>query len=113
MQLLKSFAERVEVANDGVEGVARFKAAHFDCVFMDGLMPNMDGLEATRQIRQYERAEGKHRTLIIAVTAHALAGDREEFLAAGVDEYLTKPVRKLELTTALERLWTEPGYQSS
>jgi two-component system sensor histidine kinase/response regulator len=70
---------------------------------MDVQMPEMDGLEATRQIREAERVTGKH-TPIVALTAHALTGDRERCLAVGMDGYVTKPIRAAQLLTAIQRL---------
>jgi len=78
------------------------EAQPFDLVFMDVQMPEMDGMEATRALRARERATGGHITLI-GVTAHALEGDRERCLEAGMDGYLSKPIRVEELDGALER----------
>jgi two-component system sensor histidine kinase/response regulator len=72
---------------------------------MDVQMPDMDGLEATRQIREFEKNTERHLP-IIAITAHALQGDRERFLAAGMDDYITKPLEPKVLLSALER-WTQ------
>jgi PAS domain S-box-containing protein len=102
--MLKNFAQEVVVTGHGREALEAFRVSSFDCVLMDGHMPEMDGLEATRQIREFERLEERKRTPIIALTANALQGDRETFLAAGMDEYLTKPIRPNDLASALRRI---------
>jgi len=94
----------VECAEDGAEGVAAVKNnGVFDLVFMDCQMPVMDGYEATAAIRAWEAEQPERRPLpIIALTANALAGDRELCLAAGMTDYLTKPVKRDQLATVLQ-----------
>ena len=87
-------------AANGREAVEAAAHETFDLIFMDVQMPEMDGLEATRQIRESEQAAGAH-TLIVAMTAHAMAGDRERCLAAGMDDYISKPLDKAELLALL------------
>ena len=96
----------VETVNDGTEAVQRFcrGTPEYDLVFMDMQMPVMDGYTATRKLREYEAAFPDSRTRIIALTAHALQGDRERCLEAGCDLYLTKPLRKTSLLAEVERL---------
>ncbi len=90
-EILRSAGCEVDLACNGLEAIdARFRDV-FDVVFMDCQMPVLDGLEATRRIRKREQAEGTSRTRIVALTANAIQGDRERCLAAGVDDYLTKP----------------------
>ena len=98
--MLTKLGHRVFVANDGNEAVAALGQQPFDLVLMDVQMPEMDGLEATAVIRASERATGRHLP-IVALTAHAMKGDRERFLAAGMDGYVTKPIRQAELWKAI------------
>ncbi len=88
-------------AANGREAVEALNRASFDLVLMDIQMPEMDGLEATRLIREMESVVGHH-TPIVAMTAHAMAGDRETCLAAGMDDYISKPLRKEDLFKVLE-----------
>jgi CheY-like chemotaxis protein len=90
----------VTVANNGVEAVEAFAAEPFDLILMDLQMPDMDGLQATAAIRQIESNRGGH-IPILAMTAHALTGDRERCLAAGMDGYLAKPIRLKDLVRAI------------
>ena len=90
------------MAGNGKEALAVLERQSFDLVFMDVQMPEMDGLEATAAIRDKEKRSGKHLP-VIAMTAHAMVGDRERCLAAGMDDYLTKPIRPDELTGLLAR----------
>jgi CheY-like chemotaxis protein len=102
--LLKRWGHDVSVANNGIEAVAALAREDFDVVLMDVQMPEMDGLEATRAIRLQETKTGRH-TPIIAMTAHAMSGDMEICLEAGMDGYLSKPVRKRELYEALLKIF--------
>jgi signal transduction histidine kinase/DNA-binding response OmpR family regulator len=88
-------------ADNGREAVEAVARETFDVILMDVQMPEMDGFEATRRIRELEGATGRH-TRIVAMTAHAMTGDRERCLAAGMDDYLSKPLRKEDLFQALE-----------
>ena len=89
---LSKLGLKCETAHDGNEALARFNQQRFDLIFMDCQMPEMDGYEATRQIRLQEAADGSVPTAIIAMTANAMAGDREKCFMAGMDDYLAKPV---------------------
>ena len=99
--LLEARGHRVVVAGNGNEAVAALERERFDLVLMDVQMPEMDGFEATDQIRRREAATGGH-VPIIAMTAHALKGDRERCLASGMDGYLSKPVQARTLYDAVE-----------
>ncbi len=101
--LLERFGHKVTVANNGREATEAAASDAFDVVLMDIQMPEMDGLEATAKIRAREKTVGRH-IPIIAMTAHALKGDRELCLAAGMDDYVSKPIRREELFEKLARL---------
>jgi CheY-like chemotaxis protein len=88
-------------AATGRAAVEAFSGGCFDLIFMDVQMPEMDGFEATRRIRELEKETGHHIT-IVAMTAHAMTGDRERCLAAGMDDYISKPLRKEDLFRALD-----------
>jgi two-component system, sensor histidine kinase and response regulator len=90
------------LAQNGREALEMLKKQNFDIVLMDIQMPEMDGFEATKRIREKEQASGTHQP-IIALTAHAMKGDRERCLASGMDDYLNKPIRPDELDEILER----------
>ncbi len=102
--LLERRGHRVCVANNGREAVAALDAQPFDLVLMDVQMPEMDGLDATRMLREREQASGRARVPIIAMTAHAMAGDRERCLAAGMDSYISKPIRSRDLFDTITRV---------
>ncbi|MBM3747782.1 MAG: response regulator [Acidobacteria bacterium] len=102
VHFLAKLGHQVVVARDGRQAVETFTRERFDLVLMDVQMPEMDGLEATRLIRERELAAGAH-TPILAMTAHALKGDRERCLDAGMDSYLSKPVRIAELDEAIRQ----------
>jgi len=101
VRLLEKRGHRVAVAGNGREALEPLEKESFDLVFMDVQMPEMDGLEATAVIREKEARTGLHQP-IIALTAHAMKGDREKCLEAGMDGYLTKPIRPQELDQVLE-----------
>ncbi len=107
VKMLEKLGCRVDVAADGNEAVALYQRLPYDIVFMDCLMPDLDGYEATRQIRASEH--GARRTPIIALTANALADDRERCLAAGMDLHLAKPVTLEALGTALDAALSARG----
>jgi CheY-like chemotaxis protein len=98
--ILEQAGHTVEVAQNGTEVLPLLEAKHFDVVLMDIQMPEMDGFQATAAIREREKQTGGY-IPVIAMTAHALAGYREKCLAAGMDGYVTKPVRYEVLMQAL------------
>ncbi|MBT8122884.1 MAG: response regulator [Gammaproteobacteria bacterium] len=99
-EVLKSMGCRVTAVNDGLQAVEAFMTGHYDAILMDMQMPNLDGLGATRAIRAAENASAH--TPIIAVTANALKGDCETCLAAGVDDFISKPFDISDLQAVLE-----------
>jgi len=100
------------MAANGEEAVKMVQERHYDVVLMDIMMPVMDGMEATRLIRSLSGPEANIQ--IIALTAHAMQGDRETYLGAGMDGYVSKPVRAAELFSALsEHLGIEPQAATS
>lgn len=101
--ILEKIGHQITVAPDGREAVELNAAHSFDVILMDVQMPICDGLEATRMIRQNEQAT-EQRIPIIAMTAHAMPGDRQRCLDAGMDEYLTKPIRRQQLEERLNQL---------
>ncbi len=100
--LLEKMDYRVEVVSDGLAAVAAWQSGKFDLIIMDCQMPQMDGYAATREIRRLEA--GKSHIPIVALTAHAMKGDEEKCRAAGMDDYLSKPIDRIKLDAALERL---------
>ncbi|MCK8485201.1 ATP-binding protein [Aliiroseovarius sp. S2029] len=96
-KLLKDLDIDLHFASNGIEAVEAYQSLQPDIVFMDISMPEVDGKEATRRIRLLEQDEGLPRTRIVALTAHALTGDDRDILAHGLDEHLTKPLKKPEI----------------
>jgi signal transduction histidine kinase/CheY-like chemotaxis protein len=101
VRLLEKRGHQVVVAATGLEALRALEKEKFDLVLMDVQMPEMDGLEATIAIRNKEKSTGLHQP-VVAVTAHAMKGDREKCLAGGMDGYLTKPIRPQDLDQLLE-----------
>jgi two-component system sensor histidine kinase/response regulator len=106
-RLLEKLDYRTEIVGDGRAAIAAWKNGNFDLILMDCQMPIMDGYEATREIRKLE--EGKRHIPIVALTAHAMKGDEEKCRAAGMDEYLTKPIDRTRLEACLEQLLPSTG----
>ncbi|NUQ66010.1 MAG: response regulator [Pirellulales bacterium] len=110
--LLEKYGHTVTVAVDGREALGCWKAQEFDVVLMDVQMPEMDGFEATQGIRAREKGTGRH-TPVVAMTAHALKGDRERCLGAGMDGYIAKPIRVKELFEAIAAVLPSMAGRSS
>lgn len=110
--MLETFGCSVDIAQNGAEALQLLDSRDYDLVFMDCQMPMMDGYEATREIRKKEQSGSAH-IPIIAMTAHAMTGDREVCLAAGMDDYLSKPFSLLQLSRKLDRwLAGSPPFHS-
>lgn len=91
-----------DVARDGVQAVDKARLSDYDAILMDVKMPGLNGYEATQKIRFFEQTQGRPRTPIIGMTAHALVGDKEKCLEAGMDDYVSKPVSIDDLKNKLE-----------
>jgi PAS domain S-box-containing protein len=102
-RIFQKLGHQVTVVSNGREALSAVQAGKFDLIAMDVQMPDMDGLEATSAIRSWEKAAGTH-IPIMAMTAHAMKGDRERCLAAGMDGYISKPIRTRELEEAIAQL---------
>jgi signal transduction histidine kinase/CheY-like chemotaxis protein len=101
--ILENAGISYEMANDGLEALEKFKSGRYDVILMDENMPNMGGMEAMKEILKIEEKENKPHTPVISLTANALQGDRERFLKAGFDDYLSKPVDPKSLINAIGR----------
>jgi CheY-like chemotaxis protein len=110
VRLLEKWGHEVDVVGDGRQAVNLLRTGDFDAVLMDLQMPEMGGLEATRLIREWE-SEGSKRTPIIGLTAHAMQEDRDRCLEAGMDDYITKPIRADKLRQTLDAI-AEAGRTS-
>jgi len=108
VRLLEKRGHVVTIAQTGKLALEAHESQHFDLILMDVQMPEMDGLEATVAIRQREMKSGKH-TPIIAMTAHAMVGDRELCLKAGMDGYVSKPLDVGDLFAAIDDLLHAPA----
>lgn len=100
-RMIREMGYQIDTAENGAKALMLWQKKQYNIILMDIQMPEMDGMETTKHIREAEANTGKH-TPIIALTAHALSGDRERFLAAGMDEYIAKPVQFEELIKKIE-----------
>jgi CheY-like chemotaxis protein len=101
--IVEKMGHSVRIAGDGTEVLSIMDTESFDVILMDVQMPNMDGFDATRTIREREKLSGSH-IPIIAMTAYAMKGDREKCLEVGMDGYVSKPINVNELEQALDDL---------
>ena len=104
--LLEEFGYEYTVAQNGIEAVRLITTQSFDLVLMDVQMPGIDGFEATRQVRVWEGEQGRRHMPVIGITAHAMAGDRERCIAAGMDDYLSKPFHPDEFQNKIAAMLT-------
>ncbi len=102
LAMLRKLGFRADIAGNGKEALEAVERQHYDIILMDVQMPEMDGLEATRQLMQ-RHPDPAFRPWIVALTANAMEGDRERCIAAGMDDYISKPIKKAELAAAIER----------
>ncbi|PSN71660.1 two-component osmosensing histidine kinase [Corynespora cassiicola Philippines] len=109
VRILEKYHHRVTVANNGLEAFELIQKKRYDCILMDVQMPVMGGFEATAKIREWERDHNVPSTPVIALTAHAMVGDREKCLAAQMDDYLSKPLRQNQLIQTILRCATLGG----
>ncbi len=107
IRMLERRGHRVTVAGNGKEAIEALEHARFDLVLMDVQMPEMNGLEATIAIREREKTTGKH-IPIMAMTAHAMKGDRDKCLSAGMDAYISKPINVTEFFETLDKILPRP-----
>jgi signal transduction histidine kinase/CheY-like chemotaxis protein len=96
-----------DLAEDGIQAIDAVKKHQYDLVLMDENMPNLNGIEATKRIREWEEQENRPRLPIVALTANAMNGDKERFMAAGMDQYLTKPVNIPKLINIIQKYLTD------
>ncbi len=118
LRLLQQMGYRADLAANGVEALAALDRQPYDLIFMDVMMPEMDGLKATRIIRERQALRSqfpnyKSSVIIVAMTASAMQGDREKCLAAGMDDYIAKPVRLEDVRTIVERWGAAAGAPDS
>jgi two-component system, sensor histidine kinase and response regulator len=112
LRLLEKYGHTVTVAANGKKALAALEEETYDLVLMDIQMPEMNGWEATKAIRQKEKSTGQH-IPIVAMTAHAMKGDEEKCIGAGMDSYLTKPIRTQELLALLDQIGDKKGGPSA
>ena len=111
MRIMQQFGYQPEVAGNGREALEKLDQQPFDFIFMDVMMPELDGLEATRLLRKRQMIGSYHnyqsRIIVVAMTAHAMQGDREKCIAAGMDDYLAKPVRPRDVREMLDSRFSD------
>ena len=111
--ILENAGMSYDIANNGVEAIERFKESSYDLILMDENMPKMGGIASTKEIREIEKQKGVAHTPVVSLTANALKGDRERFLKAGMDDYLTKPIEPANLLKIINNFLIMPKESSS
>ncbi|MGM0667774.1 MAG: response regulator, partial [Bacteroidota bacterium] len=106
---LGSKVKNIDTALDGKEALDMFGKSNYDVILMDIRLPVMDGITVSRKIRDIEASTSKH-TPIIAITANAMIGDKENCLSAGMDDYLSKPFQPQRLLDLISKYLSEPGH---
>jgi len=106
VHILEKYGHKVTVANNGLEVLSSLKKERFDLILMDVQMPKMDGFKATATLREKEKMDGSH-IPIIATTAHAMKGDRERCLEAGMDDYIAKPLKPEKIFKTIDRVFSK------
>jgi len=101
--MLDDFGITYDIADDGAIAVEKFSSANYDCILMDENMPNINGIKAAKQIREIEQLDQRKVTPIVAVTANSLSGDRERFIDAGMDDYVSKPYTEEDIARVLKK----------
>ena len=109
--LCEKFGFTAFIVSSGEEAIRAIKTCRYDAILMDWKLPGMSGFDTTGAIREIENESGRH-TPIIAVTAHAMVGDREQCIEAGMDDYLSKPFQAEQLI-AIVKKWASPNSDSS
>jgi CheY-like chemotaxis protein len=107
MRMLEKLQCSVEVVADGLATIEAWRKGNFDLILMDCQMPGMDGYEATREIRKLE--QGQRHITIVALTANAMKGDEEKCRAAGMNDFLTKPIDRVKLEACVDALMVGTG----
>jgi CheY-like chemotaxis protein len=102
-EMMEMMGCNVDVAEDGIIALEKYKNNIYDIIMMDVQMPELDGYEVTKKIRDFEASGGKKHTIIVAITANAMQGDQEKCLNAGMDDYISKPLRGEHLEKVLTK----------
>ncbi len=111
--VLKKLGYEVDIVEDGSAAVAAHAQGQYGAILMDVMMPGVDGYQATKMIRDFERQLDQRQIPIIGLSARAMAGDRDIALNAGMNDYLTKPLRTADLVDALARWIAEPAGEET
>ena len=111
-KILQNQGHHVDVVDNGEQAVLAVQEHRYDVILMDVSMPVMGGIEATIAIRDYENSAGIERVPIVALTAHAMLGDKEKCLQAGMNAYVSKPIRRVELVSTLQSLLSSKSTPS-